>query len=112
MSTTVKQRKEAPSSFPSTGGHSLKSKEKKSSLSQILVIGLVATLVLAAVGGLGYYWSIQPKYFTPQELSYYNGENGAPIYLAVKGRVYDVSIAPKNYGPGDSMHDRYREMLT
>jgi len=29
--------------------------------------------------------------FTRQELAQYNGQNGAPAYIAYQGRVYDVS---------------------
>jgi predicted heme/steroid binding protein len=31
------------------------------------------------------------KEFTKDELSKYNGKNGAPTYFALKGKVYDVS---------------------
>jgi predicted heme/steroid binding protein len=29
--------------------------------------------------------------FTARELSRYNGRNGAPVFIAYKGKVYDVS---------------------
>lgn len=29
--------------------------------------------------------------FTKEELRLYNGKNGAPVYVAYQGRVYDVS---------------------
>jgi predicted heme/steroid binding protein len=32
-----------------------------------------------------------PRYFTLEELSLYNGKNGAPAYVAVNGVVYDVT---------------------
>lgn len=31
------------------------------------------------------------KKFTQAELSRYNGENGIPIYISYRGKVYDVS---------------------
>ena len=31
------------------------------------------------------------KSFTKEELARYNGKNGAPAYVAYKGKVYDVS---------------------
>ncbi|KAM7348163.1 neuferricin homolog [Cochliomyia hominivorax] len=40
--------------------------------------------------------------FTKEELSKFNGENNKPIYLAILGRVYDVSKGVKHYGPGCS----------
>lgn len=40
--------------------------------------------------------------FTKEELAKYNGENDKPIYLALLGRVYDVSKGAKHYGPGCS----------
>ena len=38
---------------------------------------------------------------TPQELLQYNGTDPSkPIYLAVKGRVFDVTAGKSFYGPG------------
>ncbi|KAJ7374369.1 hypothetical protein OS493_007466 [Desmophyllum pertusum] len=43
------------------------------------------------------------KVFTKDELSKYNGDNpDLPIYVAIKGIVFDVSEAKKVYGPGGS----------
>ncbi|KAJ3208958.1 hypothetical protein HK099_008609 [Clydaea vesicula] len=40
------------------------------------------------------------KVFTAAELAQYNGESeGKPIYLAVKGVVYDVTKSAQMYGP-------------
>lgn len=39
--------------------------------------------------------------FTPQQLSQYNGSDPTkPIYVAVKGRVFDVTTGKSFYGPG------------
>ncbi|XP_037938138.1 neuferricin homolog [Teleopsis dalmanni] len=40
--------------------------------------------------------------FTKAELAKYNGENGAPLYLALLGDVFDVTKGLKHYGPGCS----------
>jgi membrane-associated progesterone receptor component len=37
--------------------------------------------------------------FTPETLLPFNGENGKPVYLAVRGRVFDVSPGRNFYGP-------------
>lgn len=38
--------------------------------------------------------------FTPRTLLKYNGQNNGPVYLAVRGKVYDVSGGRNFYGPG------------
>lgn len=40
------------------------------------------------------------KVFTPPQLKPYNGENSQPVYLAVRGRVFDVTPGRNFYGPG------------
>eukprot|EP00730_Choanoeca_flexa_P007874 TRINITY_DN12406_c0_g2_i1.p2 TRINITY_DN12406_c0_g2~~TRINITY_DN12406_c0_g2_i1.p2 ORF type:complete len:408 (+),score=76.76 TRINITY_DN12406_c0_g2_i1:159-1382(+) len=42
--------------------------------------------------------------FTPEDLSQFDGSEGRPIYLAVAGRVYDVSSKRDTYGEGGSYH--------
>ncbi|PQE17050.1 membrane-associated progesterone receptor component 1 protein [Rutstroemia sp. NJR-2017a BBW] len=38
--------------------------------------------------------------FTPPTLLPYSGQNNTPVYLAVRGRVFDVSTGRNFYGPG------------
>jgi membrane-associated progesterone receptor component len=40
------------------------------------------------------------KTYTPQTLLPFNGDDGKPIYFAVRGRVFDVSRGRNFYGPG------------
>jgi membrane-associated progesterone receptor component len=40
------------------------------------------------------------KTYTPRTLLPLNGENNTPVYLAVRGKVYDVSMGRNFYGPG------------
>lgn len=38
--------------------------------------------------------------YTPRTLLPFNGENGSPVFMAVRGRVFDVSTGRNFYGPG------------
>jgi len=40
------------------------------------------------------------KTFTPLTLLPFNGQNNMPVYLAVRGRVFDVTSGRNFYGPG------------
>ncbi|CAH0023054.1 unnamed protein product [Clonostachys rhizophaga] len=40
------------------------------------------------------------KTYTPHTLLPFNGEDGKPIFFAVRGRVFDVSRGRNFYGPG------------
>ncbi|KAF2026779.1 cytochrome b5 [Setomelanomma holmii] len=57
-------------------------------------------------------------HLTDQELLQYDGTDpNKPIYLALNGTIYDVSISPQTYGPGGSYHffagrDAARAFLT
>ncbi|OAV98711.1 hypothetical protein PTTG_08898 [Puccinia triticina 1-1 BBBD Race 1] len=47
----------------------------------------------------------QDNTFTPQELSGFDGsDTSKPIYVAIKGIVFDVSNKRDVYGPGGSYH--------
>eukprot|EP00756_Hemistasia_phaeocysticola_P046455 Hpha_TRINITY_DN20241_c0_g1::TRINITY_DN20241_c0_g1_i1::g.168267::m.168267 len=43
---------------------------------------------------------VAPPSMTIEELEKYTGEDGAPIYIALRGVVYDVSQSQELYGPG------------
>ncbi|EGG13724.1 cytochrome b5 domain-containing protein [Cavenderia fasciculata] len=38
--------------------------------------------------------------YTLEELTKYNGTNGTPIFVSIKGKIYDVSYKSSMYGPG------------
>mmetsp|Transcript_13828 Transcript_13828/g.34016 ORF Transcript_13828/g.34016 Transcript_13828/m.34016 type:complete len:103 (-) Transcript_13828:392-700(-) len=38
--------------------------------------------------------------FTAEELAHYDGKDGKPVYLALRGQVFDVSEGRSFYGPG------------
>lgn len=42
------------------------------------------------------------KSFTAAELAQFTGENSTPIYMSVKGKVYDCTGGAAFYGPGNS----------
>ncbi|CAO3573808.1 unnamed protein product [Mortierella alpina] len=45
------------------------------------------------------------KVFTPEELAKHDGTNDSvPIYVAIKGKVFDVSTKKEMYGPGAGYH--------
>ncbi|EAU81041.1 hypothetical protein CC1G_10160 [Coprinopsis cinerea okayama7 len=40
--------------------------------------------------------------YTPEELTKYDGKDGRPIYVAIKGTIFDVTRKADVYGPGKS----------
>ena len=41
---------------------------------------------------------------SPQELADMDGKDGRPLYLSIRGRIYDVTSGRSFYGPGRSYH--------
>ena len=58
-------------------------------LTVFISISLVGFVTVAALPALAQ--ETKNRTFTPKELSLYNGTNGRPAYVAVEGKVYDVS---------------------
>lgn len=71
-------------------------------------------LILASLFVVLLYWHFRPKQpivlprgpppvvfrtYTPKTLIEFNGENDKPVYLAVRGRVFDVTPGRNFYGP-------------
>lgn len=46
--------------------------------------------------------SADMRTFTATELAKFTGENGTPVYVSVKGKVYDCTSGAGFYGPGKS----------
>ena len=45
---------------------------------------------------------VENRDYTPKELIAKNGQNDSLIYIAVKGKIYDVSSGKSFYGPGSA----------
>ena len=74
---------------------------------RICGLGVVLSLAVAAVAVMAVWlmdwWGPRPgiRLFLPEELARYRGGPGDPgLYLALLGRVYDVSSGRRHYEPG------------
>lgn len=141
MSADVRQRK--PASTPAKAASTkLEADSSPSRTISILDIFRILATLLALTGLASYYitsgssllfghprpWWTQPAQIkhhfsgpvnlTPAELARYDGTDPSlPIYLAVKGQIFDVSAGAHTYGPGGSYavfagHDASRAFVT
>ncbi|XP_039742353.1 neuferricin isoform X4 [Pteropus medius] len=68
-----------------------------------LLLGLAAVAVAVMAARLMSWWSLSAGFrlFVPGELARYRGGPGDPgLYLALLGRIYDVSSGRRHYEPG------------
>ncbi|GFF51085.1 hypothetical protein CNMCM6936_004743 [Aspergillus lentulus] len=82
---------------------------------EVMSIATPINLILLSLFAILVYMQLRPKApvalpqapppvvfrtFTPTTLLDYNGEGDKPVYLAVRGRVFDVTPGKNFYGPG------------
>ncbi|KAJ5584506.1 uncharacterized protein N7459_004306 [Penicillium hispanicum] len=82
---------------------------------EVMSVASPINLILVSLFVVLLYWHFRPKQpivlppgpppvvfrtYTPKTLIEFNGENDKPVFLAVRGRVFDVTPGRNFYGPG------------
>ncbi|KAG7005317.1 cytochrome P450 [Physcia stellaris] len=118
------QNGSVPSTAEANTPPDLASKEDKIRFSVLDILRVLAGLLLLSsslsyfITGDSVFWGYRPPLTRPArlkawlrgpisltdaELAAYDGSNpNLPIYLALNGSIYDVSVSPHFYGPGGS----------
>ncbi|KAG0225848.1 hypothetical protein BGW42_004074 [Actinomortierella wolfii] len=114
--TTTQSSTAKSSSTRKKGKANNKGKQKlgKSAVAQIIVLPIVFFFLMSYLVTDSWLWGYQGKYsnwrrwlprknlvFTPEELAQYDGTDpNKPIYLAIKGEVFDVTSGGPFYAKG------------
>ncbi|CAI4217165.1 unnamed protein product [Parascedosporium putredinis] len=106
--SSVRQRKPAPADNSTSTVTKTQRKAKDEDEPSILIDALrVLTFLLLASCGLSYLISggDNPLELTLEQLAAFDGtDESRPIYLAINGTIYDVTVGRRIYGPGGSYH--------
>ena len=76
-------------------------------MAALRLLRLLAAVAALVGGGAAAEAGEEPRTFTKAELRAHDGKGdaaSAPLYLAIRARIYDVSAAWAFYGPGKSYH--------
>lgn len=76
----------------------------RKSMAMIVVVALVLSCL--SLGFMFKKKKVDPVYLTIEQLAQYNGKNGQPMYVAVEGKIYDLTKC--RYWK-DGVHDKSPE---